>query len=105
MATYTKETALYDTGAIAGDIQEAGTTASSYLTDISGGGVYVHSSDTSSDPTDNEAQGVLITDQIDIIRDGTSVAEFGASARIGSDQSSNIVLEEEGITAKKRGWN
>lgn len=101
MATYTKETALYDTGAIANDIGEAGETATNYLTNISGGGVYVHSSDTSSDPTDNEAQGVLITDQIDIIRDGTSVAEFGASARIGSDQSSNIVLEEEGITAKK----
>lgn len=99
MATYTKETALYDTGAIAGDIQEAGTTASSYLTDISGGGVYVHSADTPSDPTSSTAQGVQITDEVNIIRDGESVATFGENARIGSNSSASLYLSDSGIQA------
>lgn len=69
------------------DIQEAGTTATSYLTDISGGGVYVHSSDTPSSSSAENAKGVKITDHIDIIRNGESVAEFGETARIGKDEN------------------
>lgn len=103
MTTYSKETALYNTGAIGDDIQEAGTTATSYLTDISGGGVFVHSSDTPSSPTAENAKGVQITDKVDIIRNGESVAEFGETARVGKDEDgySRLTIDpyfEDGAT-------
>lgn len=79
------------------DITDAATTASNYFTDISGGGVYVHSSDTPSSSSAENAKGVKITDQIDIIRNGESVAEFGALARIGKENESSIKCLPNGI--------
>ena len=73
------------------------TTATNYFTDISGGGVYVHSSDTPSSSSAENAKGVKITDQIDIIRNGESVAEFGALARIGKENESSIKCLPNGI--------
>ena len=50
MATYTKETALYDTGAIANDIANAGTTATSYITRVDAtNGIRVHDLNESTD--------------------------------------------------------
>ena len=42
MTTYSKETALYNAGAIASDINEAGTKASKYITSIGDYGIKVH---------------------------------------------------------------
>ena len=70
MATYTKETALYDTGGIRNDMNDARQVATGYLADINGGGVYVHSADTPSDSTAATAKGVKITDKVDVINDG-----------------------------------
>ena len=91
MATYTKETALYDTGAIADGISGAGETASNYITDVSGGGVYVHSADTPGSPSSATAKGVRITDDIDIIRNGKSVASFGDSIILRRDDNGELV--------------
>ena len=91
MATYTKETALYDTGAIADGISGAGETASNYITDVSGGGVYVHSADTPASPSSATAKGVRITDDIDIIRNGKSVASFGDSIILRRDDNGELV--------------
>lgn len=105
MTTYTKETALYDTGAIAGDIQGAGEQASSYFTDISSGGVFVHEQNPNNpQPDSSTSNGVKITNKIDVIRSGESVAEFGDRTRIGKDENgySRIIMDpnqsEDGIT-------
>lgn len=55
---------------------EAATKATSYITDITDEGIMVH-------PSDSTETGVKVTDKVDIIRGGESVAEFGESARIG----------------------
>lgn len=104
MTTYTKETALYDTGKIAGDIQEAGEQASSYFTDISSGGVFVHEQNPNNpQPDSSTSNGVKITNKIDIIRSGDSVAEFGETARIGKDADgySRVLIDpyfHDGVT-------
>ena len=92
MTTYTKETALYDTGAIGSDIADAATTATSYLTDISGGGVTVH-------PSDDSTTGVQITDYVDILRGGTSVINIGTddAVRVGVAGENNIVITDSGV--------
>lgn len=75
----------------------AAKTATDYLS-IATGGVYVHDSTTPADYTDSDANGVLITDDIDIIRSGSSVAEFGSSgARIGQSNRTHSVLNANGI--------
>ena len=55
---------------------EAAKTATGYLADLSNG-VYVHADGTPADPTASGAKGVRITDAVDVIRDGHSVATFG----------------------------
>lgn len=101
MATYTKETALYDTGAIAGDIAEAGTTATSYIANIANDGIFVHQIDSGKDgatPTASTAYGVHISDDIDIIQGGVSVASYGSVARIGTENEANITIDESSIS-------
>lgn len=70
-------------------VDAASKTAISYLTDITGGGVKVHSS--TSDTT-----GVWITDDVDIMRNGTSVAMFGTDQN--SQAISRIGYEDSGHT-------
>lgn len=55
----------------------AATTASSYITDVTNG-VFVH-------PKDNETDGVVITDDVQIKRDNTVVATYGENITIGAD--------------------
>ena len=97
LATYTKETALYDPGAVGGAINDAGSKATNYLTNITGGGVYVHSAET-------EANGVRITDSVDIIRNGESVANFGedGTSRVGSETGGNVLTESDKITFRDK---
>lgn len=77
---------------------DARKTATSYITDISNG-VYVHSQDTPDDPTDEEANGVRITDEIDIIRQGKSVLNIDEDILIGASDSANLKIAPEGILA------
>lgn len=105
MATYTKETALYDTGAISSGISDASKTASNYLTNITSGGVYVHSADTSSDPTAATAKGVKITDQIDIIQGGNSVATFGSTVTVGGQGGTQAIIDSGSFIIKKPSEN
>jgi len=55
---------------------EAAKTATGYLADLSNG-VYVHAEGTPTDPTASTAKGVRITDVVDVIRNGVSMATFG----------------------------
>lgn len=98
MATYTKETALYDTAAIAGDIQEAGTTASKYIAaDSTGIMVYDGTSGAQtpsavSDGTNN----VFIDDDSVDVRTGSNVrASFGAITTIGPEDSAHAEIQDD----------
>ena len=78
MPTYSKETALYDTGAIAAGIDAAGDTADTYITAVNNNGIRVHAAN---NPTTNYA-GIDATG-MDVVKGGTSVAKFGEAVRIG----------------------
>lgn len=95
MATYTKETALYDTGAIATDIANAGTTATSYITQVDSQGIWVTPS--ALKPTNTEtgagATGARINaDGMEIFQNGDAVAHYGDYARIGKDGEANTTI-------------
>lgn len=79
---------------------EAAKTATGYLTDLSNG-VYVHAEGTTADPTASTAKGVRITDVVDVIRNGTSVAEFGnGMVTLGKHDTVNdnyMVLASDGL--------
>lgn len=61
MPTYTKETALYDTGAIQSGIDGAAQTATSFITQITGGGIMVH-------PSGDSTSGWRIADALELIK-------------------------------------
>lgn len=68
------------------DASNAAKTATSYVTDITGGGIMVH-------PSTDQTTGVQITDDVDILRDGTSVAEYGETVRIGAESSDHVEID------------
>ena len=95
MTTYSKETALYDTGAIGDDIEEAGTKADNYLTDVSGGGVMVH-------PSDDSTSGWKISSALELLKSGVSYIWAGlvnsiATVRIGKETGGHSVIDENGM--------
>lgn len=95
MATYSKETALYDTGAISSGISDASKTASNYLTDISGGGVMVH-------PNGDSTSGWSIASAIQLLKSGVSYIWAGlmnniATVRVGKEAGGHTIIDENGM--------
>lgn len=85
MATYTKETALYDTAAISGDIDDASTKATAFLAaDSSGIMVYDGSggAQTPSSPAANTQNVFIDSDSLDIRKGTTVLATFGTETSI-----------------------
>ena len=77
----------------------AAKTATSYITNINNNGVFVHEASTGDvQPTDSNANGVHITDDVDIIRNGEIVATFGSSACIGKEDSAHFLIESGKLT-------
>lgn len=76
-------------------LEDAEKVATNYVTDITGGGVMVH-------PSDDDTTGVRITDDVDIMRDGTSVINIGTNdaVRIGVDDSAHVkmLLESDAMS-------
>ena len=104
MTTYTKETALYDTGAIAGDIQEAGAQVSKYITAIGDEGIKVHPYDATQGQADTDNYAKIDSDGMEIWQKPTGVsasvkvANFGASgAQIGQAGKPRITLNDSQI--------
>lgn len=64
-----------------------------YVTEGTGGGLMVHRK---SDAT----TGVQITDSVEILQGGTSVAEYGATARIGESTKAHVEIEEATVKVK-----
>lgn len=97
MATYTKETALYDTGAIAADIANAGTTATSYITRVDAtNGIRVHDLNESTDFVQVNSSA------ISMYRGGTAAANEKVrieddEIRVGATTTGHAVLDEDGM--------
>lgn len=102
MAIYTKETSLFKTDAIKDDINNSRKVATDYITTITNDGIFVHQNDTNRDgdsPNDPTAYGVHISDDVDIIRGGQSVASYGDTARIGLENNSRIEISPTSLSA------
>lgn len=82
--TYTKETALYDTGKINTDITTAKTTATSYITDIGQDGIKVHPSG----DTQNYSQ--INSNGMKVYKSGNEVASFGAGIQMYDNNQNEI---------------
>lgn len=94
-----KETSVFKRDAIKNGIALAKKKATDFLTELANG-IFVHAEGTPSDPTDSQAEGVRITDSIDIIHDGESVASYGTEARIGSASSGNLLARSNGVVVR-----
>ena len=68
----------------------AATTATNYLTDADTTGLMVH-------PNGVANTGVKITDVVNIMRSGTSVAQYGSESRIGPAASSHVNIASNAI--------
>lgn len=79
--------------AVESDISDAATKATSYITDIDSGGVTVH-------PSDDSTTGVQITEDVDIMRGGTSVINIGTddAVRVGVAGENNIAITDSGVS-------
>lgn len=98
MTTYSKETALYDTGAIATDIAEAGTKATNYITYIdeeNGIRVYDGNNETIGSPA---SYAQLNAGGMDIITEEANVAHFGSDVRIGLSDGAKTVITSDGLS-------
>ena len=103
MTTYTKETALYDTGAIGDDIADAGTKASKFLS-ADGTGIMVYDGSAGQQYPSTVSSGtnnVFISDSAMSIRNGANVLSKFSSDEIvvGSSSNSTLSLDDDSITA------
>lgn len=93
MATYTKETALYDTGKIGTDITGAGQTASKYITAVDQNGIKVHAENGT-----NVNYSLINGEGLEVFQgtstsDSKSVAKFGANgSQIGKTDGTQSYL-------------
>lgn len=98
MTKYSKETALYDTGAIATDITDAGTKATNYITYIdeeNGIRVYDGNNETIGSPA---SYAQLNAGGMDIVTDEINVAHFGNDVRIGLSDGAKTVITADGLS-------
>lgn len=80
-------------------MKKAAQGAVNYITDMSNNGVFVHEKSSSAvTPTSSNANGVQITSNVDIIRGGKSVAQYGSDARIGKADEGHLVITSSDVT-------
>lgn len=93
MTTYSKETALYDTGTIAGDINEASKTASKYITAIDQSGIKVHAENSvNSNYSQIDATGMTV------YQNSNNVASFGSAIRLGAENGARTEIRDNTIS-------
>lgn len=101
MATYTKETALYDTGAISSDIQEAGAQVNKYITAVGNDGIKVHPYNSTTGTTDTKNYTKIDANGMEIYQDvngvSTKVADFDVNGTvIGNESKSHSIIDADG---------
>lgn len=72
------------------EAQNAKKTATNYIAELSNG-IFVHPDGTPDDPHSSEACGVLITDKMEIRKDGATTAIYGDVTRIGNISNETVV--------------
>lgn len=102
MPTYSKETALFDTGKIGDDINDAAGQVNKYITQIGDTGIKVHPYDSTNEQVDTDnytkidANGMEVYQNIDGA--STKVASFGSSgAQIGQNGAAHISILPTGL--------
>ena len=85
------ETGTIDLKAQKAGHDDAATTATNYITEVTGGGIQVHDANDSSDYVQITADGM------DVYNDGDNVASFGADgAQIGKSSAAHSVIDADG---------
>ena len=85
---------------IATTIDDAATKATNYITNMSEDGIFVHQyveNEPNIEPDSENANGVHISDSVDIIRNGQVLAQYGQTAKIGKDGQANIEISSQSI--------
>lgn len=77
---------------MAADVSAAGETATAYITEIDSNGISVHAENNVST---NYAQ--INANGMEVVKGGTSVAQFGTTARIGSATGQNIKIDNDSV--------
>jgi len=77
-----------------GSVDMAASTATSYLTENDESGLLVHRS---TDTDVSTINGVHIDEDVDILRNGESVANYGEEIRIGPEDDTHLILDQSGI--------
>lgn len=99
MPTQSKETALFRDSAIADGISAAGQTATSYITNVSGGGIMVH-------PSDDSTSGWKISSTLELLKGGVAYIKAWLAGttqhpiptvRVGVDDSGHTDITEGGM--------
>lgn len=73
----------------------ASRTATQYITTIAQNGIFVHTA-ASSTPSDNTAYGVNISDSVDIIRGGVTVASYGTDIELKPNGNTKVKIASSG---------
>lgn len=68
--------------------EDAAKTATNFLTTVDSTGLFVHRAN-------NTNSGVKITDDVDIVRGGTSFANYGATTRIGPESDKHLIIDAD----------
>lgn len=92
MPTYSKETALYDTGTIAAGIDAAGDTADTYITAAGQDGIKVHAANNV-----NSNYAAINATGMEVVRGGTSVAKFGETITLGDSEESHAEIDSDSL--------
>lgn len=102
MPTYSKETSLFKTGAIDSGIQEAGRTATNYLSqDDSGIMIYDATDGSTQSPSSATSKNVFIdSDSVDIRNGQEVLASFGSDVKIGKSTNSNVSISNNQLIFK-----
>lgn len=98
MATYTKETALYDTGAIANDIGEAAGQVRKYITSVGDSGIKVHPYNNTTGSADQNNYTKIDGEGLEVFKDSNSIAKFGGTTRIGMERDASITITSNSIS-------
>lgn len=101
MPTYSKETALFDTGKIGDDINDAAGQVNKYITQIGDTGIKVHPYDNTNEQIDTDNYTKIDASGMEIYQDvsgsSTKVASFGSSgAQIGRTGAAHSVIDADG---------
>ena len=93
MMKLSKETSIFKDNAISGGISDASKTATDYITRIDENGITIHPSGSTSSRIELDAGGM------EVFKGGSSVAEYGDTARIGRSSAARFLMGATSLQA------